>query len=59
MLWPATWYAGLKTASWFGGFNLSQYYLSHFALILLILLGSGVVLGGIASIIAIRRYLKA
>lgn len=59
ILLPATWYAGLKTASWFGGFNLAEYYYSHFVLILLIIVGSGIVLGGIASVIAIRKYLKA
>lgn len=58
-LWPATWYAGLKTAGWFGGFNLATYYDSNLLFISVILLGSGVVLGAIASVIAIRRYLKA
>lgn len=58
-LWPATWYAGFKTATWFGGFNLSEYYMSHFVLILVIIVGSGILLGAVASVIAIRRYLKA
>ncbi|PIR83173.1 hypothetical protein COU19_01895 [Candidatus Kaiserbacteria bacterium CG10_big_fil_rev_8_21_14_0_10_56_12] len=56
--WPATWYVGLKTAAWFGGFNLGQYYVSHFALIFVILMLSGILLGGVASIFAIRKYLK-
>ena len=58
LLWPATLYAGAKTAGWFGGFNLASYYNSHFALIFLILMGSGLVLGAVASVCAIRRYLK-
>ncbi len=58
LLWPATWYAGMKTAGWFGGFDLSSYYLSHFALFFLILMLSGIALGSIASVLAIRRYLK-
>lgn len=58
LLWPATWYAGIKTASWFSGFSIANYYQSNFALVLLILLGSGIVLGAIASLFAIRRYLK-
>ena len=24
--WPATWYAGMKTVEWFGGFNVATYY---------------------------------
>ena len=58
LLIPATWYAGLKTENWFGGFNLASYYANNFALIFLILMGSGLVLGAIASVFAIRRYLK-
>ncbi|MHB1769467.1 MAG: cell division protein FtsX [Minisyncoccota bacterium] len=58
LLWPATWYAGMKTAGWFGGFDLSSYYLSHFVLFFLILMLSGIALGSIASVLAIRRYLK-
>ena len=58
LLWPATWYAGIKTAGWFGGFNLASYYSSHFTFIFLILMGSGIVLGAVASVLAIRKYLK-
>ncbi len=58
-LWPATWYAGLKTVAWFGGFNVSSYYNDNLLFISVILLGSGIALGAVASVIAIRRYLKA
>lgn len=58
LLWPATWYAGIQTANWFGGFNVANYYSSHFTLIFLILMSSGIMLGAVASILAIRRYLK-
>ncbi len=57
LLWPATWYVGRKTATWFGGFNIASYYSSHFLLIFIILMASGIVLGAIASVFAIRRYL--
>jgi cell division protein FtsX len=57
-LWPATLYAGAKTADWFGGFNVASYYAGHFTLIFLILMGSGVVLGAAASVLAIRKYLN-
>ena len=58
LLWPGTWYAGTKTAGWFGGFNIASYYSGHFALILAIVLVSGIVLGAIASVLAIRKYLQ-
>lgn len=58
LLWPATWYAGSKTAVWFGGFNLASYYAGHFPLVFAIILLSGIVLGGVASVLAIRRYLN-
>lgn len=58
LLWPATWYAGSRTADWFGGFSLATYYTSHFARIFFILMGSGIMLGAIASVFAIRKYLK-
>lgn len=55
---PVTWYAGTKLASWLGGFNLFTYYLSHFVLIFAVLLACGILLGGIASFVAVRRYLR-
>lgn len=57
LLWPATWYAGTKTAVWFGGFSVASYYTSHFILVFGIVMLSGIVLGAVASIFAIRRYL--
>ena len=58
LLWPATWYAGTKTADWFGGFNIASYYASHFSFVFFILIASGIVLGAIASVFAVRKYLK-
>lgn len=58
LFYPATWYAGGHLSQWLGGFNLLSYYLSHFFIIFLILIGSGVFLGGIASFVAVRRYLN-
>lgn len=57
LLWPATWYASSKTATWFGGFNVASYYGEHFVLVFGIILMSGILLGGIASVLAIRKYL--
>ncbi|MCR4334102.1 MAG: ABC transporter permease [Patescibacteria group bacterium] len=59
LLWPATWYAGTKTVDWFGGFNVAHYYADHFAFIFFILIASGIALGAVASVFAIRKYLKA
>lgn len=58
LLWPAAWYAGMKTAGWFGGFDAAGYYADHFALIFSVLMLSGIVLGAVASVLAIRKYLK-
>jgi cell division transport system permease protein len=57
LLWPTTWYAGMKTVVWFGGFNIASYYGNQFALVFSIIMLSGIVLGSVASIFAIRRYL--
>ena len=58
LLWPATWYAGMKTSGWFGGFDLASYYGSHFILFFLVLVLSGITLGAVASVLAISRYLN-
>lgn len=58
LFYPLTWYAGSALATWLGGFNLFTYYLSHFALIFGILVGSGILIGALASWLAVRRYLK-
>ena len=58
LLGPATWYAGEKTVGWFGGFNVASYYADNFALVFSILMLSGIVLGAVASVLAIHRYLK-
>lgn len=56
--YPATWYAGTSLSAWLGGFNLFTYYLDHFAVIFLLLVCSGLVIGALASFLAVRRYLK-
>ena len=58
LLWPTTWYVGEKTATWFGGFSLAGYYDSHFILFFGVLMLSGILLGAIASVLAIRKYLN-
>jgi len=58
VLWPTTWYVGAKTTGWFGGFDIASYYGSNFWMIFFILMSSGILLGAIASVFAIRKYLK-
>lgn len=58
MFYPVTWYVGERFEQWLGGFNLFQYYTSHFPLIFLVIVGSGIILGGLASFAAVRRYLR-
>ena len=58
VFYPIAWYIGESASGWLGGFNLFTYYLEHFSVIFLTLVGSGVVLGGVASWFAVRKYLK-
>lgn len=57
-LYPLTLWLGPQVEKFFGGLNVFHYYLAHFIQIFLILLSTGVALGVLSSVIAIRRYLK-
>lgn len=56
--YPALWYVGNTLSVWLGGLNLFTYYLQNFPMIFAVLVGSGVFLGGIASFLGVRRYLR-
>lgn len=58
ILWPLSWYAGMKTSVWLEGFNVGSYYVNNFLLFFCTLMASGILLGAVASVFAIRRYLK-
>lgn len=58
LFYPLTWWLGSATASFFGGVNVFTYYLTHFLLFFGVIVGTGVLLGAIASFLAVRRYLK-
>lgn len=58
LFYPLTWWLGSATASFFGGVNIFNYYLTHFLMFFGIIVGAGVLLGAIASWLAVRRYLK-
>jgi cell division transport system permease protein len=55
---PLTWWLGNSTQNFFGGISVFSYYLSHFGLFFLAIVGTGVILGAAASFLAVRRYLK-
>ena len=57
LFYPLTYWLGKATAEFFGGINVFSYYISHFPFFFLVIVGTGVVLGGIASFLAVRRYL--
>lgn len=58
LFYPATWWAGPHTERFFGSLNVFDYYLAHFGELFFIIVGSGIILGLISSLLAIRRYLK-
>lgn len=55
---PITYSLGTATESFFVGFNIFSYYLHHFLEMALIILVSGVLIGGVSSVLAIRKYLR-
>ncbi len=55
---PAAYYAAQVTGSFFSGFNIFSYYLRHFHEVAGIVLISGILIGAISSMLAVRRYLK-
>jgi len=58
LFYPAAWYVGKATVVWLGGFNVFTYYTDNFPMFFLVLVGAGVFLGGFASFLGVRRYLK-
>ena len=58
LFYPLTWWLGNATERFFGGINVFNYYVANFPFFFLIIAGSGVVLGAVASYLAVRRYLK-
>jgi cell division transport system permease protein len=56
---PVLWYLGANYTSWLAGFDTFAYFTSHLLEIVGALVGSGIILGGLASYLAVRRYLKA
>ena len=55
---PLTFWLGGTTESFFIGFNIFTYYLRHFLEIAFIIMASGIFIGALSSMLAIRKYLK-
>jgi cell division transport system permease protein len=58
LFYPIAWYASGAMSSWLGGFSLFTYYTEEFARFFIIIVGAGILLGGLASYVAVRRYLR-
>lgn len=58
IFWPFTFWLGPVTERFFVDVNIFEYYISSFGQMFLIIVGSGVVIGAISSLLAIKRYLK-
>jgi len=57
-LLPITYWLADTTQSFFVGFNIFSYYLRHFLEIAAIIMFSGILIGALSSVLAIRKYLK-
>lgn len=58
LFYPLTWWLGDSTESFFGGVNVFTYYVTHFPMLFATIVGSGILIGLVASFLAVRRYLK-
>lgn len=58
VLYPATAWLGPASERFFGSFNVFDYFVGHFATLMLSLLTLGIALGAISSYLAVRRYLR-
>lgn len=55
---PVSYWLGNLTQNFFIGFNVFDYYLRNFLQIFFIIVGSGVIIGSLSSLLAVRKYLK-
>ncbi|PIT91048.1 hypothetical protein COU17_02680 [Candidatus Kaiserbacteria bacterium CG10_big_fil_rev_8_21_14_0_10_49_17] len=58
LFYPITLSLGPVTEGFFSDLNLFHYYSSNFFRLLLIIVGTGVLLGALSSYLAVRRYLR-
>jgi cell division transport system permease protein len=58
LFYPATYWVSKVTSTFFSGFSLFAYYGANFPAIFVLIVGTGIFLGGVSSYLAVRRYLK-
>jgi cell division transport system permease protein len=58
LFFPITMWLSPKVSAIFFGFNLYSYFLGNFFWVILIVLGAGIGIGAVSSVIAVNRYLK-
>jgi cell division transport system permease protein len=58
LLYPLTAWLGPGSQNFLGTFNVFSYFVSFFPLLFLIIMGSGIAIGGLSSYLAVRRYLR-
>jgi len=58
LFYPLTYWFREVSENFLAGFNLFEYYIANFGQMFLLIAGAGIVVGGISSYLAVRRYLK-
>lgn len=58
ILYPFTRWVGNYTKTFFGGMDIFNYYITNAGSLFIIILATGIIIGMIASYIAIRKYLR-
>ncbi len=58
IFYPLTYWLAPFTTDFFSGLNLFSYYVDNFPQFFLMIMGSGIALGSISSVLAVRKYLK-
>ncbi len=57
VMYPLAAWIGPASEQFFGTFNVFTYFISSFAFLFFVVMGSGIVLGALSSYLAVRRYL--
>lgn len=58
VFWPICYWLGQTTQNFFVGFNAFDYYVKNFFQIAFAVIGSGIAIGAVSSLLAVRKYLK-
>jgi cell division transport system permease protein len=58
ILYPLSLYLAAPSEKFFGNFNTFDYFTSHFPLLFMTVIGTGILLGATSSYLAVHRYLR-